>query len=84
MTDKEYIAELEEKEKFFDQQINLRDKLIIRLLAEAEPLCEECALKIVCTNGAKYETCARGLLVAMLKSESDERTPENYITLTHK
>ena len=67
MTDKQYIAELEVKEQLLEKQIELRDKLIIRLLAETEPLCEECALKTVCANGAQYETCARGLLAAMQK-----------------
>ncbi len=46
------------------KQMELRDKLIIRLLAETEPLCEECALKGVCT-GAKFETCAAGLLAEL-------------------
>ena len=64
MTLKE-IAEAEKQEAFYVEQIELRDRLIIRLLAEAEPLCEECALKTVCTNGAKCETCARGLLAAL-------------------
>lgn len=82
MTDKDCIAELEENEKFLEQQIELRDKLIIRLLAETEPLCEECALKGVCANGAQFETCARGLLAAMQKEKDDERTPENCITIT--
>ncbi len=48
------------------KQIELRDKLILRLLAEVEPLCEECALKAVCT-GAKFETCASGLLAVIQK-----------------
>lgn len=69
MPKQDYIAEIEEKQKFLEQQLELRDKLIIRLLAEVEPLCEECALKSVCANGAQFETCARGLLAAIKLSE---------------
>ncbi len=68
MTDKEYwekLEKLEKQEELLTKQIELRDKLIIRLLTEVEPLCEECALKSVCATGAKYETCARGLLAEL-------------------
>ncbi len=64
MANEEYVAELEAQQEKYCHLIKLRDKLISRLLAEIEPICEECALKDVCI-GAKYEACASGLLAAM-------------------
>lgn len=72
MEDKKSLTDAEKQEEFYVQQIALRDKLIIRLLEDAEPPCTECALKPVCANGAKYETCARGLLSAMQKENAGE------------
>ncbi len=59
--------EAEKVQEEMARQIELRDKLIVRLLAEVEPLCEECALHGVCKLGAKFETCASGLLAALAK-----------------
>lgn len=67
MSSKEHIKELDALEERNARQMELRDKLIKRLLAEADPLCDECALLPVCAGGAKYEVCAAGLLAALEK-----------------
>ena len=68
MTEQERVKELETMEEYYQRQIALRDKLIIRLLDETEPLCEECALKAVCIGGAKYDACLKGLLAGEVQS----------------
>lgn len=63
MTEQENQIKIENIEEYYQKQIDLRNKLILRLLAETEPPCDECALKAVCVGGAKYEACAMGLLL---------------------
>ncbi len=54
------------EEEYFRAQIDLRDKVILALLKlNCESPCEICALKNVCVKGAKFETCAAGVLAAM-------------------
>lgn len=72
MSSNEHIKELEALEERYGHQIELRDKLIKRLLAEADPLCEECSLILVCSGGAKYEVCAAGLLAALEKANKEQ------------
>lgn len=72
MEDTKSLTAEEKQEEYYIQQIALRDKLIIRLLEDAEPPCTECALKNICVNGAKYETCARGLLAAIQQENVGE------------
>ncbi len=67
MTDQEKLIEIEKIEEHYQKQIELRNKLILQLLAETEPLCDACALKPVCVGGAKYEACALGLLLEVQK-----------------
>ena len=67
MTDQEKLIEIEKIEEHYQKQIELRNKLILQLLAETEPLCDACALTPVCDCGAKYEACALGLLLEVQK-----------------
>lgn len=70
MTEQEMLAEIERNEEKYLKQIELRDKLITTLIAQCESMCEECALKCICFGGAKYETCARGLLAKLIMDEA--------------
>lgn len=67
MTEQEHQIKVEIVEEYYQKQIELRNKLILQLLAETEPLCDVCALKPVCVGGAKYEACAMGLLLEVQK-----------------
>ena len=63
MTEQEHQKKVENIDEYYQKQIDLRNKLIVRLLAETETPCSECALEAVCVGGAKYEVCAMGLLL---------------------
>ncbi len=66
MTNEERLKKLEADNEKLLKQVDLRDRLLRRVLIELndpEVLCAECAYKDVCVNGATVEVCAAGMLL---------------------
>lgn len=70
ISNQKHLEEIEKQQSYYEAQIALRDKLIIRLLEKCDVQCHECILESVCCGGDKYNACAKGMLAVIKKEES--------------